>query len=657
VSRGRAAIGIGALLAAACGRAPSPWPAPAPAPASAPLAIDVVYPRDTQWVAAGDSTFVFGNVNDPTATLYVDGVPVPVYPNGAFLAWTAVPREPGDTSAAFELVAVRGADTARARRWVRVPRRPAPLPTDRLAVDTASVAPAGVLWALPGEPLRFAVRATAGARAWVEWPDGSRFPLPPRAAQRLPTGLAADGGPTVAAAGAALYVGSVPAQAPLGRGAVEPARVPAPTDTTAPTDTAGEPPTAPRGTAAARHDSLPRARVVLARDADTIRLDMPLDLWVLDPARPPVVAVLDPPSPAGRDGIVYGRPTAGGTYVWFLHDGQRLAVSGRENGRLRVRLAPNLDAWIDLHEQVPMPEGTPPPRATVGTIRLVPRADRVDVQVGLSEPVPYLVTQDGARMTLTLYSTYAETDWLYYGEANDFVRAAQWRQEPGGIFALGLDLATEPWGYRVRYEGGSLVWTVRAPPPIDPHHPLRDRRIAVDPGHPPAGATGPTRLYEGDANLAIALRLAERLRDRGAHVFLTRTSPTDSVPLYLRPMLADSADAEILVSIHNNALPDGVYPFDRHGTSVFYFHPHSLELARLVHEALLRSLGLRDLGIGRANLALARTTWMPAVLTEGAFVMIPEQEALLRTPEFQDRYAEGVLRGIEAFLRRRARGH
>ena len=36
---------------------------------------------------------------------------------------------------------------------------------------------------------------------------------------------------------------------------------------------------------------------------------------------------------------------------------------------------------------------------------------------------------------------------------------------------------------------------------------------------------------------------------------------------------------------------------------------------------------------------------MPAILCEGAFLMIPEQEAALRTPAFQSAYARGVDEG------------
>ena len=45
--------------------------------------------------------------------------------------------------------------------------------------------------------------------------------------------------------------------------------------------------------------------------------------------------------------------------------------------------------------------------------------------------------------------------------------------------------------------------------------------------------------------------------------------------------IAVDAGGDLLVSVHNNAFPDGVDPRANHGTSVYYFHPPSAELARL----------------------------------------------------------------------------
>ncbi|MGH7577537.1 MAG: N-acetylmuramoyl-L-alanine amidase family protein, partial [Longimicrobiales bacterium] len=128
-----------------------------------------------------------------------------------------------------------------------------------------------------------------------------------------------------------------------------------------------------------------------------------------------------------------------------------------------------------------------------------------------------------------------------------------------------------------------------------------------------------------------------------------------AVDLAARPRIARDSNAHVLVSVHNNAFPDGVNPFENNGTSVYYFHAHSADLAKAFQGELVAELGLRDLGIGRADLALVRPTWMPSALTETAFLMLPEQEAALRDPAVQDRIARAHLRALEAFLLERAR--
>jgi N-acetylmuramoyl-L-alanine amidase len=127
------------------------------------------------------------------------------------------------------------------------------------------------------------------------------------------------------------------------------------------------------------------------------------------------------------------------------------------------------------------------------------------------------------------------------------------------------------------------------------------------------------------------------------------------VDLWSRVATADTSGAELLVSIHNNALPDGINPFTNNGTSVFYNQPRSLPLAVQLQRSLVRRLRLRDLGVGRADLALVRGTWMPSALCEGMFMIMPDQETRLRSSQGQQLYARGVLEGVRNFLRDRAR--
>ena len=329
-------------------------------------------------------------------------------------------------------------------------------------------------------------------------------------------------------------------------------------------------------------------------------------------------------------------------------------VSGRRNDAVRLDLDTAAEAWIPLRDLRWLAIPAPAARARVGAPRITSERGWLRLRVPIDRPVPFAIRIDDQRVTLILYDAAASSGTLAYGPADPFLRGATWEQTTADRYTLDLDLDQPPWGYRAAYVDGGLVVDIRRPPQIDPARPLVGRIIAIDPGHPPAGARGPTRLYEGDANLAIASRLRRLLEGEGATVVMTRIDQ-DPVRLYDRIRLAELMKAELLLSIHNNALPDGVNPFENNGTSVYYFHAHTIDLARAVQTALLDAMGLADLGISRASLALARPVWIPAVLTEGAFMMIPAQEAALRSPEFQEAYARGVVEGLRAFLRGRTR--
>jgi N-acetylmuramoyl-L-alanine amidase len=275
--------------------------------------------------------------------------------------------------------------------------------------------------------------------------------------------------------------------------------------------------------------------------------------------------------------------------------------------------------------------------------------------VPLSERVPVHVRETDAGLAVRLYGAVSDVNWIRYGAADSLVARATWWQAAADEVELDVALTRPVWGWRTRWERGDLLVEIRRPPAIDAGDPLRGRLIVVDPGHPPGGATGPTGLREAEANLGVALRLRELLEEAGARVVMTRVTDT-AVDLLPRTRFAERLDPELLVSIHNNALPDGVNPLVNNGTSVYFNHPQSIDLARAVQAALVRRLGLRDLGVGRGDLALVRPTWMPAILTEGLFMMIPAQEAALRGEEGRELYARGVFEGLRGFLAARARG-
>ncbi|OLD94710.1 MAG: hypothetical protein AUG79_07565 [Gemmatimonadetes bacterium 13_1_20CM_4_69_16] len=594
---------------------------PTTAPARAPLQLSIVYPGPTDVVQAHDSCFLFGAVRGGAGpvTLSVNGTPVRVFANGAWIAWLPLPD---DTLAVFRLVARADGDSALQDWTARIAPRFRP-PAGRAAwIDTTSFAPAGTV-ALPlGEGIRLAVRAAPGATVWLRLPWGAAIPFLPDTLPGEPAwGVRAFA--TVTAAyrlppAADRYVAWLPAAA-----------------------------LCPDGKAACA-----TLEVIAGRDTATAR--WPLSVGLVDLTFPSVVVLNDDTAHVGTtDSLTPGKAVPWGTYNWFFPTGTTSVLSGRWNDQVRLQLSQHAVAWVNASDVVPLPAGTPPARGVVGSVRLEPGPAAVTLRVPLPGKLPFQVTEQERSLTLRVYGAGSDINWMQYGRTDPLVTRMSYAQPTADEVTITLDLARRVWGYRTRFDGRDLLLEVRRPPQVDPERPLRGRTIVLDPGHPPLGAKGPTGLWEPVATLAVASKAKTLLEQAGATALLTRTDSTP-LELFARTHFAELHDADVLVSIHANALPDGVNPFVNNGTSVYYFHPRSVALARALDVALVAELGVRDLGMGRGDYALVRPTWMPAALTEGLFIMLPEQEALLLSDEGQARYARGVVRGIEAFLRERA---
>jgi N-acetylmuramoyl-L-alanine amidase len=572
-------------------------------------------------IAPGDSAFLFGDVGRGDATLSVNGSPVPVHPGGGWIAWVPLPR---DTIATFVLSAAAAGSTRESVYVARVAARFQPPPFGAW-IDTTSFVPSGDIALPPGEGVRLVVRAAPGARLALRAPDGSALPLVPDSLPGEPSwGVRAFGTESTTyrlAPPSDRYVGWLPLRL------------------WCPDSVAGVAP------------CLTLEAIV---GSDTARAPWPLAIAVLDPTTPMVVELNDDTTGlGGTDSLTVGRAVPGGTYHWFFPLGTTAVVSGRWNDLVRLQLSRAAVAWVNAADARALPVGTPPPGGRVGSVRVTRTAAGLALRVPVPARVPFRVDEDAGRLVLRLYGTVSDINWMQYGETDAWLERMRWDQPAADETTVTLEFARAPWGWRARWEGRDLVLEARRPPVIDPAAPLRGRTIVLDPGHPPAGATGPTGLREHAAALAVALKARTLLERQGARVLLTRVDST-AVDLFPRTAFAERQGAELLVSIHANALPDGVNPFVNHGTSVYYFHPQSAGFARTLERALVARLGLRDLGVGRGDYALVRNPWMPSALTEALFLMLPEQEALLASEDGQWGYADGIVTGIADFLRARA---
>lgn len=496
-----------------------------------PLQINVVYPKPNQMLEVRDSNFVFGSVGSGDAALRINGVAVPVWPNGAFMAWLPVPP---DNAPRYELLAANKKESAQLTLPIRIP--PAPDTTRRELVPRDTLNP-------------------------VPQPD-TLVPVPGN-----------------------VYVA-------LGN----PSSV--------------------------------------VNDTDRVTIAMP------------------EPRESGQ------------VYKWFLFPGTRVKVTGyRKLGTtefVRIALDSAQEAWVLRNELARDSSVSKPgmfvadsiaPVRRVGTVRVVPTPDWVDIVIPMSgPPPPFLVEQSNRWISILLYGVSGAPVISMMPQPSDVHVSSVNSTPEAGRVRYTINLNTAPYGYLALWQNGTLTFRVRKPPRIvDMAAPLRGLTITVDPGHPPAGATGPTELYEGDAVLAVGLKLRDLLLQRGVNVVMTRTT-SEPVELGLRPIIGRRANSHAFVSIHLDAAPDGQNPLISNGTWTLYFWPHSAAFARATQSELVEEMGLRDKGSAAKNLAVVRGTWMPSILTEGAFIIMPDQEAALRTSSYQEAYARGILRGLESYF-------
>jgi N-acetylmuramoyl-L-alanine amidase len=221
---------------------------------------------------------------------------------------------------------------------------------------------------------------------------------------------------------------------------------------------------------------------------------------------------------------------------------------------------------------------------------------------------------------------------------------------------------------------------------------LKIGRIVIDPGHGghDTGTIGPHGLMEKDLCLDVALRLGHLIEQKlpGAEVVYTRKDDT-FIPLEQRTAIANEAKADLFISIHANSSRD----HEARGIETYYLNfatsEESLEVATrenslsqeglhdlqdivkkiarnekieeskefasdvqdsLSHRMQLVSQNERNRGVKKAPFVVLIGANMPSILSEISFISNPSDEKLLRKGDQRQRVADGLYRGIAAYL-------
>jgi len=219
---------------------------------------------------------------------------------------------------------------------------------------------------------------------------------------------------------------------------------------------------------------------------------------------------------------------------------------------------------------------------------------------------------------------------------------------------------------------------------------LKIGRIVIDAGHGghDSGTLGVDGLEEKDVVLDVALRLGKLLHERlGAEVIYTRSDDT-FVPLETRTAIANKAQADLFLSIHANSSSDA----SARGVETYYLNftqqadalavaarenavsnqsiyqlsdlvkkialkekiAESREFATDVEAGLYGGLqrgnqGLKNRGVKKAPFVVLIGANMPSILAEISFVTNPKDANQLRDPEYRERVAESLYKGVARY--------
>ena len=250
--------------------------------------------------------------------------------------------------------------------------------------------------------------------------------------------------------------------------------------------------------------------------------------------------------------------------------------------------------------------------------------------------------------------------WYYYNTDGTLARN-KW----AGNYWLGADgkMAINSWVDNGRYYvGANGAWVKDASKDKN-----TKRSIFLDPGHggsDPGAISGGVR--EKDLTLSVYNKVSSKLASLGYTVLTSRNVDKD-VDLVDRAEQANNANADMLLSIHFNAGGRGI----ARGIETYYYQSQedivpkinkenhnnaerlerSRKLANKVQQNLLYQTGANDRGVKRASFTVLRETSIPSILVELGFIDNPEERNKVKTNEYQERLANGIVDGIVAYYK------
>ena len=396
-------------------------------------------------------------------------------------------------------------------------------------------------------------------------------------------------------------------------------------------------------TAFERTGTLGTPRFSLRTDGKTMTADAPGQVSILSPTSLEVAEV------TSEQGVARVGPSTSYSRITPLPAGTRAAITGREGEWLRL----DYGGWIKAAETT-ITHASVPPTSLMRGISARQVEGWTEVVFPLQTPVPITIEQDTQALSLTLHNTTPQTDTIYFSNDPVVERMDFHPQLTNSAEFIFHFKEPQQWGYKTRYEGTSLILSLRHSPPISglSNNSLSGTTILLDPGHGSSedfGARGPTGYPEKDVTLIVSKLLRDELESLGADVVMTREGDDDLFPAD-RVAIINATEPTMALSIHYNALPDAGDALNTAGIGTFWYYPQAHDLATFLHDYLVSTLGRESYGVFWNNLALTRPSVTPSVLLELGFMINPEEFEWITDDASQKELARALAKGVQAWI-------
>lgn len=213
------------------------------------------------------------------------------------------------------------------------------------------------------------------------------------------------------------------------------------------------------------------------------------------------------------------------------------------------------------------------------------------------------------------------------------------------------DCLREPGAYLVVIDAGHQQKPDYDKEPIGPGATEEKAKVT-------SGAQGvATGIEEYELNLQVARRLSRILEERGYQVKMIRTKHNVNISNSERATVANELYADAFIRIHANADEDsavtGMMTVCQTKENPYNgdLWEDSFRLAQSILDEMVSATGGKKQSVWQTD-TMSGINWcrVPAVIVEMGYLSNPKEDRLMSTEDYQEKLAEGMANGIDAFF-------